>query len=59
MLKTADVTACICSPPLSAMADPVGLYEVKGTNADTGSEYTGTVEVTRTGATYAASMEAW
>ena len=53
MLKTVYVTACLCLLPLSAMADPVGLYDVKGTNVDTGEEYTGAVEVTRTGSTYA------
>ena len=53
MLKTAYMTMCICLLPLSAMADPVGVYDVKGTNVDTGAEYTGSVEVTRTGSTYA------
>lgn len=34
------------------MADPTGTYNVSGRNASDGSTYTGTVEVSRVGATY-------
>lgn len=36
----------------AAFADPVGKYSVKGTNPGTGTSYTGTVSVERTGDTY-------
>jgi hypothetical protein len=36
----------------AALADPTGSYSVKGTNPDNGKQYTGSVEVTRTGQTY-------
>ena len=36
----------------AALADPTGTFDVKGTNPDTGKEYKGTAEVTRTGQTY-------
>lgn len=35
-----------------AQADPAGSYDVVGENPDTGGEYRGTVEVSRTGQTY-------
>lgn len=35
-----------------ALADPVGTYDVIGTNPDDGGEYQGTVVVSRTGETY-------
>ena len=35
-----------------AQADPTGRYEVIGENPDTGGEYQGSVQVTRTGQTY-------
>ncbi|KQS86655.1 MULTISPECIES: hypothetical protein [unclassified Rhizobium] len=38
--------------PMAAMADPVGIYDVVGTNPDNGGEYKGTAEVKRTGDTY-------
>jgi hypothetical protein len=43
--------ALIAAPTL-ALADPTGTYNVVGRNADNGSTYKGTVEVSRTGATY-------
>ena len=36
----------------AALADPVGRYEVTGTNPGGGSSYSGTVTVSRTGQTY-------
>lgn len=36
----------------AAWADPTGTFDVKGTNPDTGKDYTGTATVTRTGQTY-------
>lgn len=36
----------------SALADPVGTYDVVGVNPDSGGEYTGTVAVGRSGDTY-------
>lgn len=41
----------LAAPPL-ALADPSGTYSVVGRNADDGSTYKGTVEVSRVGATY-------
>lgn len=38
--------------PALALADPTGTYTVTGRNADSGSTYQGTVEVSRMGATY-------
>ena len=38
--------------PTLALADATGTYNVVGRNADDGSTYKGTVEVTRSGATY-------
>jgi hypothetical protein len=43
--------ALIAAPSL-ALADPSGTYNLVGRNADNGSTYKGTVEVSRTGATY-------
>lgn len=43
--------ALIAAPAL-ALADPSGSYNVVGRNADDGSTYKGTVEVSRVGATY-------
>jgi hypothetical protein len=37
---------------VAALADPVGKYEVTGTNPGSGSSYTGQVTVERTGDTY-------
>ena len=37
----------------AAWADPVGVFNVEGTNPDGGSRYAGVVEVQRTGDTYA------
>lgn len=36
----------------AAMADPVGRYDVRGTNPGNGSSYSGQVAVTKTGDTY-------
>ena len=38
--------------PSVALADPTGTFDVRGLNPDNGGEYTGTVQVTRTGDTY-------
>jgi hypothetical protein len=42
----------VIAAPTLALADPTGTYNVAGHNADNGSTYSGTVEVSRTGATY-------
>ena len=44
-------TALLWSVVTAFAADPVGSYDVQGSNPD-GSKYTGTVTVTRTGDTY-------
>jgi hypothetical protein len=36
----------------AALADPVGKYDVEGTNPGNGQSYSGTVTVTQTGQTY-------
>lgn len=47
------ISACaLLVLPSIALADPTGTFKVVGKNADDGSTYTGTVTVTRTGATY-------
>jgi hypothetical protein len=47
------ISACaLIAAPTLAFADPTGTYNVVGRNADNGSTYKGTVEVSRTGATY-------
>ena len=43
----------LASSALAAFADPTGTYQVQGKNADGNGQYTGTVEVQRTGETYA------
>jgi hypothetical protein len=43
--------------PGLALADPAGTYTVRGMNPDNGKEYTGTVEVARTGETYTVAWE--
>jgi hypothetical protein len=49
----AVISACaLIAAPTLALADPTGTYDVVGRNADSGSTYKGTVEVSRTGATY-------
>ena len=47
------ITACalIVAPNL-ALADPTGIYNMVGRNIETGNTYKGTVEISRTGATY-------
>lgn len=51
--STIVISACaVIAAPTLALADPTGTYEVVGRNADNGSTYKGTVEVSRTGATY-------
>jgi|HubBroStandDraft_2_1064218.scaffolds.fasta_scaffold2415682_1 hypothetical protein len=53
MRFSAIITACVVLvAPTLALADPTGTYNVVGHNADDGSTYKGTVEVSRTGATY-------
>jgi len=42
----------LIAAPALAKADATGTYNVSGRNASDGSTYTGTVEVSRTGATY-------
>jgi hypothetical protein len=44
-------TACLMLMPAIALADPAGTYQVQGKNPD-GGQYTGVVEVMRTGETY-------
>ncbi len=48
----AIVTALLISTAAAFAADPVGSYNVTGTNPGNGSHYRGTVSVTRTGDTY-------
>ena len=50
-----NVTALVCGSLLGvtcAVADPVGRYDVDGTNPGGGSAYRGTVAVEKTGQTY-------
>jgi hypothetical protein len=47
----AAALACLCLP-LSAFADPVGRYDIEGTNPGSKETYRGTVAVERTGDTY-------
>lgn len=52
-MRAAIISACaLIVLPTFALADPTGTYNVVGRNADNGSTYKGTVEVSRTGATY-------
>ena len=44
--------AAVMFAPLAALADPVGRYNISGTNPGNGSAYNGTVSVERTGETY-------
>ena len=50
-LLAAIATAVLLSVS-AAFADPVGKYDVEGTNPGTDKTYTGTVSVERTGETY-------
>ena len=53
MRAAAVISACIfIAVPTLALADPTGTYNVVGRNEDNGGTYKGTVEVSRTGATY-------
>ena len=53
MRVSAMIAACaLIAAPSLALADLSGTYNVVGRNADNGSTYKGTVEVSRTGATY-------
>ncbi|CAN7603207.1 hypothetical protein LJR030_001380 [Rhizobium sp. LjRoot30] len=52
LFRTAITAFAMILAPGLALADPTGSYNVVGKNADTGETYEGTVEVTRTGATY-------
>ena len=47
------ISACaMIAAPTLALADPTGTYNVVGRNADDGSTYKGTAQVSRTGTTY-------
>src|ERR1700744_2635885 len=47
------ISACaLIAAPTLALADPTGTYNVVGRNADDGSTYKGTAQVSRTGTTY-------
>ena len=46
------LAAALAAMPVAALADPTGTYAVNGNNAAGNSEYSGTVEVVRTGQTY-------
>jgi len=54
MLRTLAVAAAalLTSVVLAAAADPVGRYNVEGSNPGTGTRYTGSVTVERTGDTF-------
>jgi hypothetical protein len=53
MRLVATAVAALCLANAAALADPVGQYGVTGTNpGNTGSAYSGTVAVQRTGDTY-------
>jgi hypothetical protein len=53
MRISAVILACaLTAAPTLAPADPIGTFNVVGHNADDGSTYKGTVEVSRTGPTY-------
>ncbi len=53
MRASVAISACaLIAAPSIALADLSGTYNVVGRNADNGSSYKGTVEVSRTGATY-------
>lgn len=53
MRPSTFIFACaLIATPTLALADPTGSYDVSGRNASDGSTYTGTVEVSREGATY-------
>jgi hypothetical protein len=53
MRLLAAVTTAVCLASAAALAEPVGQYEVSGTNpGNTSSTYHGTVAVQRTGDTY-------
>ncbi len=44
--------ALLCSAATCFAADPVGTYNVEGTNPGNGSAYKGTVTISKTGETY-------
>ena len=47
------ISACaLLAAPTLALAGPTGTFNVAGSNADGSSPYKGTVEISRTGATY-------
>jgi hypothetical protein len=53
MRASAIILACaLIAAPTLALADPTGTYSVVGHNADNGSIYKGTVEVSRLGPAY-------
>ncbi len=51
-LSTAISALVLIAAPALALADPTGTYNVVGRNASNGNTYKGTVQVSRTGATY-------
>ncbi len=54
-MRAASVAIAACAlmvAPTLGLADPTGTYNVVGRAMDTGNTYKGTVEVSRTGATY-------
>lgn len=52
-LTTLTLLAGLTLMPAAALADPTGTYTVEGNNAAGNGAYQGTVEVVRTGQTYA------
>lgn len=52
LIRCLTAAVLLALTPMIAMADPVGIYDVVGTNPDNGGEYKGTAEVKRTGETY-------
>lgn len=44
--------ALLCSVMTAFAADPVGTYDVSGANPGGGSQYSGTVSISKTGETY-------
>jgi hypothetical protein len=51
MRSVLGVAFALALSAASAVADPIGTYEVSGTNPGSGSHYSGTVTVRRTGDT--------
>lgn len=57
--RLAPVLAVLAAPVLAApaVADPVGTFDVIGTNPGTSDEYRGTVTVTRSGEAYSVTWD--